>query len=384
MPSNEYLRRRLAEWFPLLPRPRPACRALPRRVEEIAHLAHTAAHEPGTQRLVSAAEAHNKAALLASDCGWAERARELCWRQFDLFHAHAPLEPKTAKLALQPLVNLGRLHIRSGQGTRAHQLLTNAYQALRTKTATRIDNRNVDLNQLVDGQDARRELLRFLWTVLLSDGTRALTRAGRWHDALEHIEHHKGIGDRMLDGRQVAIITPIVNGDYDHALELLEHSATSEPWEHAVAAYLTTLCLTIADRNGQPSETTMVDRYRELIKQPMPPVFHCRLGLCVLDLTGHAAIATEITRQAITSADAYVARDVLAHPACGHNLPEADRHTLTHIISTASLHHGTETPTDLPTELMDAVAASEATVAHALTPSTKAREPRAVGEEAIS
>ncbi|GAB3288962.1 hypothetical protein [Parasphingorhabdus pacifica] len=382
--SNEHLRRRLTEWFPLLPRPRPTCRALPLRVEEVAQLAHAAAHGPDEQRLVSAAEAHNKAALLLSDCGLADRAHQLCWRQFDLFHAHAPLGPKTAKLALQPLVNFGRLHIRNGQGTRAHQLFTNAYQALRTKTATRTDNRNIDLNELVDGQDGRRELLRFLWTVLLSDGTRALTRAGRWDEALEHIKNHKGIGERMLDGRQVAIITRIVSGDYDQALDLLEHSSTPELWEQAVAACLSTLCLTIAGRNMRPSGTTMVDRYLELTKQPTPPVFQCRLGLCALDLTDHAPIVTEITRHAITSADAYAAHDVLAHPACAQGISEADRQALANILSTAGLHHGTETPTGLLNELMDAVAISEANLTHELTQRTEVSEHHVGGEKAIS
>lgn len=368
--GNEDLHGRLTEWLPLLPRPRPACRALPDRVDEITQLAQPAAHEPGQHQLVSAAEAHNKAALLFSDCGLPDRAYELCWRQFDLFHSHRTLEPKAAKLALQPLVNIGRLHIRSGQGNRAHQLFTNAYQALNENTATRIDDRKVNLNELIDGRDGQRELLRFLWTVLLADGTRALTRAGRWPEALKHIAHHKGIGDRMLDGRQVAIVTHIVSGDYDYALDLLEHSSTPEPWERAVAAYLTTLCLNLANRDTQQAETAMLERYFELTHAPTPAMFRCRLGLCLLDLTEHASrapISTEITRQAIVSADAYAAGNVIAHPACAQNMSTSDWRALTHIISTAKVHHAEERSDDLLKKLMDAVAASEATLIRELT-----------------
>lgn len=364
--SSESLYQRLVEWFPLLPRPRPACRALRLRVTEVDELAHAAAHGPEEHRLVSAAEAHNKAALILSDCGLPESARQLCWQQFDQFHAHAPLAPKTAKLALQPLVNLGRLHIRSGNGTRAHQLFTNAYWALRTKTASTIDERNVDLNELVDGHDGRRELVRFLWTALLADGTRALTRAGRWSEALAHIEQHKGLGDRLLDGRQVAIITGITSGDYDHALDLLEHSCTPDVWEHVIAAYLTTLCLTIAGRQARTSATDMIERYRELIAQPTPPVFRTRLGLCILDLTAAPHIATEITRHAVASADAVIAADVLAHPTCAQHMTESDRNALTQVLVTAGLHQGTEAPSDI-CDLLEAVAASEASLERELT-----------------
>lgn len=361
---HDHFHQRLTDWFPLLPRPRPASRPLRVRVTEVEHLAHAAAHEP-TDRLVSAAEAHNKAALILSDCGLGESARQLCWQQFDLFHTHAPLKPKTAKLALQPLVNLGRLHIRSGHGTRAHELFTNAYRGLRTKTTSTIDDRTVDLNELVDGVDGQRELARFLWTVLLADGTRALTRARRWTEALAHIEQHKGLGDRLLDGRQVAIITRIVSGDDDHALDLLEHSCTPEPWEQAIAAYLSTLCLTAAGRDARTSATGMVEHYQELTAHPTPPVFRTRLGLSLLDLTDHAPIAAEITREATTSADAMIAVDVLDHPSCMQSMTEADRHALTQLITTAGLHQGTEAPSDIG-DLLEAVAASEASLAREL------------------
>lgn len=360
--SHEQLRRRITDWFPLVPRPRPACRALPDRVAEIVHLAH--AHGSDQQRRVSAAEAHNKAALLLSDCGLSERAQQLCWRQFDQFYAHAPLETTTAKAALQPLVNLGRLYIRAGHGSRAHQLFSDADRALRTRAAIRIDDRPLDLTALLVDPEGRGELVRFLWTVLLADGTRALTRAGRWRDALVELEHRKGIGDRLLDGRQVAIIAAIQGGHYERALELLDHSVTPEAWEHAVASYLRTLCLTLAGCNAERSAATMVERYLDLTTQPTPPIFHCRLGLCVLDLTDHASVATAITRKAITSSDAHAADDVLAHPTCAH---ETDRPALAEIIATAGLHHGTQTSTDLLDALMKAVAASEDHLAEVLT-----------------
>jgi hypothetical protein len=50
---------------------------------------------------LSAAEALNKAALIASDCGLVDLAQQLCWRQFDIFQAATPLTARTAKPALQ-------------------------------------------------------------------------------------------------------------------------------------------------------------------------------------------------------------------------------------------------------------------------------------------
>lgn len=88
------------DWFPLLPRARPSARALHVRVDEIRRLACSATQGPGEVRLSSAAEALNKAALIASDCGLVDLAQQLCWRQFDIFQAATPLTAKTAKLAL--------------------------------------------------------------------------------------------------------------------------------------------------------------------------------------------------------------------------------------------------------------------------------------------
>ncbi|MGH3922424.1 MAG: hypothetical protein ACRDTT_06070, partial [Pseudonocardiaceae bacterium] len=112
--------------FPLLPRTRPPGQALHLRVDEIRGLACSASQGPDEIRISSAAQALNKAALIASDCGLADLAQQLCWRQFDIFQAVTPLTAKTAKLALQPIVNLGRLATRGGDGTRAYRIFENA------------------------------------------------------------------------------------------------------------------------------------------------------------------------------------------------------------------------------------------------------------------
>lgn len=253
--GSELLCGKVAEWFPLLPRGRPPCRALPRRVDEIRELARSASEGANDARISRAAEAHNKAALILSDCGLTDLAQQLCWRQFDIFHTATPLTAETAKLALQPIVNLGRLLIRSGHSDRAYEIFKNAYNAIGAQAATTIDGRHIDFSHLIEEVDRRKELRRFLWTVLLADGTRALTRVGRWSEALHHIEQHKGIGKRMLDGRQVAILAYCAAGDCDRALNMLDDSSTPEPWEQAVTACLRTFCLNVSGRPTGSSAT---------------------------------------------------------------------------------------------------------------------------------
>jgi len=66
--------------------------------------------------------------------------------------------------------------------------------------------------------DDHQEVCRWLWSVLLGDGTRALAGACRWKQALVHVEQHRGIGQRLLDGRQVAILAHCLGGDVTTAL----------------------------------------------------------------------------------------------------------------------------------------------------------------------
>jgi hypothetical protein len=62
----------LTRWFPLVPRSRPACGVLAKRVFEIAELATAAADGSVAARM--SAEAQKKAALITSDCRVPDRA----------------------------------------------------------------------------------------------------------------------------------------------------------------------------------------------------------------------------------------------------------------------------------------------------------------------
>jgi hypothetical protein len=288
------------------------------RIDEVNDLVDRASHANADTALTLTAEALNKAALIASDCGLPDLARRWCWQQFEIFQTASNLTAKTAKLGLQPLVNLGRLLTRAGQGERAHQLFTELHAAANSGAPVEVDGKQIDLCRFFDGTiDKRHELQQFTWAVLLADGTRALTSAGRWNDAAQHVQQHKGIGNRLLDGRQVTILARCADGDIDQALNLINRSTTIDPWERAISALLHALCLRLAGQST--SAKAIATAYLDLKATAGLSVFRTRLGLsllAVIDPTERAqrdTVAQRVVRDAIDSDDAYAAWNVLSH-----------------------------------------------------------------------
>ncbi|MGH3822019.1 MAG: hypothetical protein ACRDRA_04155 [Pseudonocardiaceae bacterium] len=364
----------MAQRFPLVPHTKPACRALEVRVARVRHLAHLAhlASQRTDESLVRAGEAHNLTALIISDCGMPGLALTLCWQQFEIFRTARCLDTAKAKLALQPLINLGRLLIRDGAGTTAYQLLAALFEAVKSHADTVIDGRKISFGHLLGHGDDHREVIRWLWSVLLSDGTRALTRTGRWAQALQHAQQHKGIGQRLLDGRQAAILAQAVDHDFDAARSMLASTLTPTPWENAVAACLAVLCRRLADQQADPDITEMVDRYLQLELAPEHTFFRVRLGLCVLDLADAdetPEIAAVIVRDALDSTDAYAAHAALSHQTCHAQITPENSRALTDIVQVSGLGRGT-VPADMLDDLMESVRTSEASIADALAAQT--------------
>jgi hypothetical protein len=355
----------IAQRFPLVARPRPACGSLTVRVQEIRELAHRAEHdcEPA-----AAAAALNKAALIASDCGLPVLARRLC-------HLHAaacldapvPLDAQGARRALEPLVNLARLQTREGDGEGAYRLLDTLFTAATTRTDTKIDHQPVPFSRLIAQGEDHRTLCTWLWTILLADGTRALTRAGQWDKAFAHLQQHKGIGQRMMDGRQVAILAHLFAEEPTAALDLLHDSALDQRWEHAVAACLKVLCRSASNQPTGTAVADMTDYYLNLPPDPKLVVFHTRVGMATADLAGRTAqataaacAATQVIRQAVAAKDGYAAREVLAHDICRTHLRTTDQRILTDVTNMSGLDRG-----GIPDDLMSDVIS---TVQNLLTP----------------
>ncbi|BDM67518.1 hypothetical protein HEK616_10050 [Streptomyces nigrescens] len=347
----------IAQRFPLVARPRPACPPLADRVREISDLARAAQREDNVN---SATVALNKAALIASDCGMPDLARALCWRHAEVFLRAQPLSAQEARYALEPLVNLARLRIRDRDGHGAYVLLDALNRAVRSKEEAVIDGRPMSFQHLTQSAADHQTVRQWLWTVLLGDGTRALVAAGQWDRARAHGEQHRGVGQRLFDGRQVEVLVRCLGGQPSEALKFLNESTLSENWEHPVAACLAVLCLTAAGERPVGPVGTMVKHYLALDAAPELAVFRCRVGLAVLDLsprTRQAAALSRLTHEATTYGDGYVARDVLAHPVCRDEMSRDELGTLSAAVASAGLGQG-HIPAPLEQNLLDAVTVS--------------------------
>ncbi|MFC8450258.1 hypothetical protein [Kitasatospora sp. NPDC057223] len=329
--------------FPLVARPRPAALPLADRIAELTALATAAAGQTESgRRLAAAATVQNRAALIASDCGLPELARVLCRQQLQACLRAHPLNAQTAPYAMEPAVNLARLLIRQGDGARAHQLLAALYIAATEHTSADVDGIAVDFRELAPDAELQHALRRAVWTALLADGTRALAQAGRWQEAVEQVRLHRGVGLRLLDGRQIAIVARSLAADTDAALSLVDGTEPVDRWEETVAVALKALCLTIGARPTERVGVELVRSYREMEFTPGLGLFHTQLGLTVLDLTEARddTVAAGIVSDAITSQDGYVARAVLAHPRCSVRLNGAERQALEAVVEAAGLHAG--------------------------------------------
>ncbi|WP_053111940.1 hypothetical protein [Kitasatospora sp. MY 5-36] len=265
----------IARRFPLVARHRPACLPLTARVGRLTELADTASRQDDPS-LASAV--FNQAALLASDLALPGYARELCHRHAAQHLTRGLLPATSAIHFLEPVVNLARLHIRAGHHQHGHQLLLDLYRAVTTATETTLDGITIP-TRLTQTTEQQREVRRWLWRVLIADGTLALTTAGRWTDALRHIEQHRGIGRRILDGRQVAVLAHATASDLPGALALLADTVPGAPWENAVTAVLTALC--------RPGDRHAAERAIDLFLAFDPgeglAVFTTRLALSAID-----------------------------------------------------------------------------------------------------
>ncbi|WP_433464095.1 hypothetical protein [Spirillospora sp. CA-128828] len=351
-------------WFPLVPRPRPPGLPLATRIDQLRDLADQPGIGSLIEQLTQAAEICNKSALIASDCGLPDLARSLCWSQHQLFDHARPLPASAAKLALQPLLNIPRQLIREGDGDGAHAMLEALFHTARHRIDTVINGRTVSLRNLTCAPDDHKTVCTLVWAALLADGTRALAQAGRWKQAAERSAAHRGVGSRLLDGRQITILAQLQNGQVDEATTLVEQSTVPEPWERAVQSLLRVLCQRAAGAHAEADTEAMLTAVLTLMKQPDPAttVFRNRLGLAAVDLADACGTPrqSQLRHTLIDAAqhDAYAARDTLAHPLIHPVITAAQRRDLTDLIHASGLDTGT-IPQPLLSDLAAAVSAAE-------------------------
>jgi hypothetical protein len=308
----------LARRFPLVPRHRPVLPPLAQQLADITNLARTPPDHPHAAARIAAA--HNKAALIASNCGHHELADTLCWQHHHRY-THHPWTATTARRALEPVVNIARLHIRAGHPDTAIEALESLLSAVGHGGVAEIDGNQIDLGARIATSDDRAELRRWVWSVTLAEGVRALARAGRWDDALAHAHHHRGIGATLLDGRQIAVIAHSLRGDHADAATLLADSLHTEPWQRSVAYVLDLLI------HQRARTTTPRNAWRLVAPQQAEGqgsaigVYRLDVQLTALELvddTARSTVLAELTRITAGTTDAALARTVLTHPARRH------------------------------------------------------------------
>ncbi|MFE4519299.1 hypothetical protein ACFRMQ_34545 [Kitasatospora sp. NPDC056783] len=355
----------IAQRFPLVARHRPACLPLNARVGRLTELADTASrqNDPGLASTV-----FNQAALLASDLALPDYARELCHRHAALHLTRGPLPTTSAIRGLEPVVNLARLHIRAGHYQRGHQLLLDLYHAVTTANETALDGLTVPA-RLTETDQQRHEVRQWLWRVVIADGTRALTTAGRWTDALHHIEKHRGIGRRILDGRQVAVLASMTSNDLPGALALLAATEPGEPWEDAVTTVLSALCRP----DDRYATDTAIDHCLALKPNEGLAVFTTRLSLTAIDAAGPEPSAArklikQLSSRASEISDGYALRELLAHEGVLDYL-EPDRTTELEQVLAACALGSAALPTHLRGKLEDVLAIAREVLERSVLPS---------------
>lgn len=360
-----------AQRFPLIARPRPACLPLRARVAELRDLGDTAAQGTDANHLTLASEALNKAALIASDCGDSAMARSLCRRHFTAYQPAWPLDAHQARHALEPLVNLARLAIREHDGPRGYLLLDALFRAVTSGGTADIDGHRLTFDRLTRTGEDLRTVCEWLWGVFLAEGIRALISASQWDQAVAHAQQYRGVGQRLLDGRQATIIAHCLAGRIDTALKLVADSEPDQPWERAVANCLSALCSRAA---GHPIVDTLAEVQRQYLKLDPTPglvVFRTRLGLTILDLAADTdwALAdrpfTFLISDIVSTADGYAAREILAHKRASAMLSCTEQHEFTSAVKSAGLGLGA-IPTLLMTEILAVTKLSETVIERSL------------------
>lgn len=336
----------IASRIPLVKRPKAPALSLDERITHLTGLTVAPAGAGHRDLVARTCGVLNYAALIASDAGIPDLAADLCWRQHRVFADAGHLTGDIAVMSLMPLINISRLLTRDGDGQAAYDVLTRLYRAAQKRGTAEIHGNTVDLSTLIDTEADHRKLCEELWVAVLVDGARALARIGRWAEAAEAMAAHRGIGNRLLDGRQIKIMALMERGLYQQARDTIDSTAPTEPWENAIAALLRVCC--------RPATSSMPELELDLVLQEAlallaPPdlstaAFQARVGLTALELVSdRTSPHTALLREAIADVaclDAYAARDVLNHHTARSHLTSEHIQKLDAVLTASGLGAG--------------------------------------------
>ncbi|WP_433542038.1 hypothetical protein ACQP10_38445 (plasmid) [Streptosporangium sandarakinum] len=339
----------IAARLPLVRRPKATGLPLADRIAHLTELTVEPAGAGHRDLVARASGVLNYAALIASDVGLPGLAEQLCWRQHRIFADAGDLTGDIAVMALMPLVNIARLLTREGDGEGAYDILQRLYRAAQRRGTAEIRNHDVDLSALIGTDADHRKVCEELWVTVLIDGARALARVGRWTEAADAMTAHRGIGNRLLDGRQIMIMSLMERGLDQQARDMIESTAPIEPWENTIAALLRVCCRPATSPASPPELEHALREALTLVAPPDPEIaaFQARVALSALDLAHDwigpcTALLDAVVDVAVL--DAYAARDVLSHPPARFRLTDAQGQKLGDVLTASGLGAGTLPP----------------------------------------
>ncbi|TQE18564.1 hypothetical protein Sipo8835_37820 [Streptomyces ipomoeae] len=336
----------IASRIPLVRRAKKPALPLDERITLLDRLAVEPAGASHRDLVARACGVLNYAALIASDVGMPGLAADLSWRQHRVFAEAGNLSGDIAVISLMPLINISRLLTREGDGEAAYDVLTQLYRAAQKRGTAEVRGHTVDLSMLIDTDADHRKICQELWVTVLVDGARALARIGRWTEAAEAMTAHRGVGNRLLDGRQIQIMSLMERGLDQQARDTIEATAPKEPWENTVAAFLRIHCRPAADPMPEAELDLALQGALALITSPDPEItaFQARVGLTALELVpDHTSPHAARLRDAlavVAGRDAYAAREVLDHHATRPHLTDEQRENLDVLLTTSGLGAG--------------------------------------------
>ncbi|MYW06540.1 hypothetical protein [Streptomyces sp. SID3343] len=327
--------------IPLVRRPKATGLPLAERITELTALVVPPADASHHTLVARASGVLNYAALIASDVGMPDLAAHLCWRQHRVFAAAGGLTGDIAVMALMPVVNIARLLIREGDGEGAYEVLGRLYRAAQRRDTAEIRGHEVDLSVLTGTDTDHRKICEELWVTVLIDGARALARIGRWTEAAKAMAAHRGVGNRLLDGRQIMIMSLLERGLDRQAHAMIDSTVPAEPWENTIAALLRACC-----RPRQEELDLALRQALAVIAPPEPATaaFQARVGLTALDLSpDQSNLDATFVRDAVVDVaalDAYAARDVLNHHPTRAYLTSEQTRILDAVLTASGLDAG--------------------------------------------
>ncbi|RKN46664.1 hypothetical protein [Streptomyces hoynatensis] len=338
----------IAGRIPLVRRPKAPALPLAERLTHLTELTVPPADASHHDLVARASGVLNYAALIASDVGMPDLAARLCWRQHRVFAEAGALSQDIAVMSLMPLINISRLLTREGDGDGAYDVLVRLYRAAQQRGTATIRNHNVDIAALTRTEEDHRKICQELWVSLLIDGDRALARSGHWTKAAQAMTAHRGVGNRLLDGRQILIMSLMERGLDQQALDTIDSTTPTEPWENAIATLLRLSC-----RPGPTPHAELDLALQEALALLTPPdpataAFHTRVALAALDLArDRTSPSVAPLHNAVVDAathDAYAARDVLNHPPTRPHLTSEQIHQLDTVLTASGLGAGNLPP----------------------------------------